>query len=288
MRKTLAGLGDSLVVVGGEGLWNVHVHVDDVGAAVEAGVAAGRPHRIRVTHFVEQVAASRAASRASAGTSGRAVVVLAFGDGLARLFRDAGGQVVEATTTTRPSTGELLAAVRGTGAREVVLVPNDREVVPTAEAAANLAEHEDGIRVAVIPTHTQVQGLAALAVSDPGRPFEQDLVEMAVAARHTRSGAVTIAARRAITTAGPCEPGDVLGAVEGDFTVVGSDLFDVSVEVINRLLGGGGELFTVLAGAEGEELAQRCATYLRASFPAVDVLVYDGGQDRYPLLFGVE
>jgi dihydroxyacetone kinase-like predicted kinase len=276
-----------LVVVGGEGLWNVHVHVDDVGAAVEAGVAAGRPHRIRVTHFVEQIAA-RAAPSAAGEATGRAVVVLAFGDGLAALFRDAGGHVVEVTTTTRPSTGELLAAVRGTGAREVVLVPNDRDVIPTAEAAATIAESEDGLRVAVIPTHTQVQGLAALAVSDPGRPFEQDLVEMAVAARHTRSGAVTVAARRAITTAGPCEPGDVLGAVEGDFTVVGSDLYDVSVEVINRLLGGGGELFTVLTGSEGEDLAQRCVAYLRETFPAVDVLVYDGGQDRYPLLFGVE
>jgi len=69
---------------------------------------------------------------------------------------------------------------------------------------------------------------------------------------------------------------------------VGSDLYDVSVEVINRLLGGGGELFTFLAGSEGEDLAQRCAAYLRETFPAVDVLVYDGGQDRYPVLFGVE
>ena len=288
LRKTLAGLGDSLVVVGGDGLWTVHVHVDDVGAAIEAGVTAGRPHRIRVTHFVEQIAAARAAAEPAGKTTGRAVVVLAFGAGLAGLFREAGGHVVEATTTSRPSTGALLAAVRATGAREVVLVPNDRDVVPTAEAAAKLAEDEEGIRVAVIPTHTQVQGLAALAVSDPGRPFEQDLVEMAVAARHTRSGAVTIAARRAITTAGPCEPGDVLGAVEGDYTVLGKDLYDVSVEVVNRLLGGGGELFTVLAGADGQDLAQRCAAYLRETFPAVDVLVYDGGQDTYPLLFGVE
>src|SRR4051794_1027950 len=115
LRKTLAGLGDSLVVVGGEGLWNVHVHVDDVGAAVEAGVAAGRPHRIRVTHFVEQVAAARAAANTPDEATGRAVVVLAFGDGLAALFREAGGHVVEVTTSTRPSTGELLEAVRATG-----------------------------------------------------------------------------------------------------------------------------------------------------------------------------
>ena len=75
-------------------------------------------------------------------------------------------------------------------------------------------------RVAVIATNAQVQGLAALAVHEPGRAFEQDILEMTAAARHARSGAVTVAARQAMTTAGPCEPGDVLGAIEGDFVVV--------------------------------------------------------------------
>ena len=78
---------------------------------------------------------------------------------------------------------------------------------------------------------------------------------MSAAARHARSGAVTVAARRAITTAGECDPGDVLGAVEGDFVVVGSDQFAVAVEVIERLLGGGGELFTVVAGVVFESPA---------------------------------
>jgi DAK2 domain fusion protein YloV len=293
LRSTLAGLGDSLVVVGGEGLWNVHVHVDDVGAAIEAGIAAGRPHRVRVTHFAEQVAKAHEraldrAARAKLERTGRAVVVLAFGTGLAELFAEAGAEVQVARSGRRPSTGELLETIRATGACEVVVVPNDRDVVPTAIAAARIAEQDDGIRVAVIPTHAQVQGLAALAVHDAGRPFEQDLVEMSAAARHARSGAVTVAARRAITTAGQCEPGDVLGAVEGDFAVVGDDLLRVALDVIGRMLGGGGELFTIISGVGGEELARQCAAHLAESHPMVDVAVYDGGQERYPLLFGVE
>jgi dihydroxyacetone kinase-like predicted kinase len=168
------------------------------------------------------------------------------------------------------------------------VVPNDRDAVPAAEAAARLAQADEGIRTAVIPTRAQVQGMAALAVHEPGRPFDQDLVEMTAAARHARSGAVTVAVRQAMTTAGPCEPGDVLGAVEGDFTVVGSDAFEVAVAVVDRLLGGGGELVTVVSGVGGEELAQRCAEHLASWHPGVDVLVYDGGQDRYPLLLGVE
>ncbi|HSJ20068.1 MAG TPA: DAK2 domain-containing protein [Nocardioidaceae bacterium] len=286
LRRRLAPLGDSLVVVGGDGLWNVHVHVDDVGAAVEAGIEAGRPYRIRVTHFAEQLERLSAAAETRRG-HGRKVVVVAAGEGLAALFTEAGAYVVPGAGR-RPSTGQVLEAIQACGGAEVVVLPNDRDSVAVAEAAAQAAREESDLRVAVIPTSVQVQGLAALAVHEPGRSFEEDLLHMTSAARHTRSGAVTIAARRAMTTGGPCEPGDVLGAVEGDFVLVGDDLFTVAVEVLERLLGGGGELVTVVAGAGGEELAERCASYLASTHPTVDSVVYDGGQERYPVLLGVE
>jgi uncharacterized protein len=286
LRRRLAPLGDSLVVVGGDGLWNVHVHVDDVGAAVEAGIEAGRPYRIRVTHFAEQLERLSAAAETRRG-HGRKVVVVAAGEGLAALFTEAGAYVVPGAGR-RPSTGQVLEAIQACGGAEVVVLPNDRDSVAVAEAAAQAAREESDLRVAVIPTSVQVQGLAALAVHEPGRSFEEDLLHMTSAARHTRSGAVTVAARRAMTTGGPCEPGDVLGAVEGDFVLVGDDLFTVAVEVLERLLGGGGELVTVVAGAGGEELAERCAAYLASTHPTVDSVVYDGGQERYPVLLGVE
>jgi fatty acid kinase len=286
LRATLGPLGDSLVVVGGDGLWNVHVHVDDVGAAVEAGIVAGRPHRIRVTHFAEQIGAR--AARAGARRTGRRVVVVAAGDGLGRLFAEAGATVVPGGPGRRPSTGQVLEALSGCGGAEVVVLPNDRDSVAAAEAAAQTARDELDVRVAVIPTSAQVQGLAALAVHEPGRTFEQDVLEMTAAARHARNGAVTVAARRAITMAGPCEPGDVLGAVEGDFVVVGDDLTAVATDVVERLLGGGGELVTLVAGQDGTDLAERTADYLARTRPMVDVVVYEGGQDRYPLLIGVE
>lgn len=286
LRRALAPLGDSLVVVGGEGLWNVHVHVDDVGAAIEAGLEAGRPHRVKVTHFAEQIGRTHAGARSE--RTGRAVVVVAAGPGLADLFAEAGARVVLGGPGRRPSTGELVRAVRESGAAEVVILPNDHDSVRVAEAAARTAEEDGGVRVAVVPSTAQVQGLAALAVHEPGRTFDQDLVHMTAAARHARHGAVTVAARQAMTTAGPCEPGDVLGAIEGDFVEVGSDAFDVARVVLDRLLGGGGELVTVVAGAGGEDLARRCADHLGAAYPTVDVVVYDGGQDRYPLLVSVE
>ena len=286
LRTALAPLGDSLVVVGGDGLWNVHVHVDDVGAAVEAGIEAGRPHRVRVTHFAEQL--ERRTTPRSVQRTGRAVVVVAAGAGLGDLFVQAGATVVPGGAGRRPSTGQLLEAITSAGAAEVVVLPNDRDSVAAAEAAARTAREESEVRVAVIATSAQVQGLAALAVHEPGRSFEQDVLEMTAAARHARSGAVTVAARQAMTTAGPCEPGDVLGAIEGDFVVIGDDLFTVATEVLERLLGGGGELVTLVGGADGGDLAERCADHLGATRPTVDVVAYAGGQQRYPLLIGVE
>jgi dihydroxyacetone kinase-like predicted kinase len=286
LRAALAPLGDSLVVVGGEGLWNVHVHVDDVGAAVEAGIVAGRPHRVRVTHFAEQVSAARERTSVRAG---RRIVAVAAGDGLASLFAQAGAAVVEGGPGRRPSTRDVLDAILATGAGEVVVLPNDADSVRVAQIAAQTAESDEGIRVVVVPTHAQVQGLAAVAVHEPGRGFDQDVLEMTATARHARHGAVTVAAKQAITMAGPCEPGDVLGVVEGDFAVVGDDLFAVATDVLDRLLGGGGELVTIVRGQEGtSDLAERCTAYVEAHHPHVDVLVYDGGQDRYPLLVGVE
>jgi DAK2 domain fusion protein YloV len=287
LRAALAPLGDSLVVVGGDGLWNVHVHVDDVGAALEAGIEAGRPHRVQVTHFADQVE-RQIRRRPAAQRAGRAVVVVAAGAGLGELFLQAGATVVPGGPGRRPSTGQVLEAVTSTGAAEVIVLPNDRDSIAAAEAAARTARAETDVRVAVIATNAQVQGLAALAVHEPGRPFEQDILEMTAAARHARSGAVTVAARQAMTSAGPCEPGDVLGAVEGDFAVVGDDLFTVAAVVLERLLGGGGELVTLVAGADSGDLAERCAAHLAVTKPTVDVVVYDGGQSRYPLLVGVE
>jgi DAK2 domain fusion protein YloV len=285
LRSSLQDLGDSLVVVGGEGLWNVHVHVDDVGAAVEAGIDAGRPRRIRVTHFAEQMSRAR---EKRAERRGRAVVAVVAGDGLAALFQEAGATVIETEPGRRPSTGEILAAIEQSHAEEVVVLPNDPDSVGVAAAAAAAAEEAGGVRVVVVPTRAQVQGIAAIAVHEPGRSFDSDVVHMTSAARSTRHGAVTVAARQAMTTAGPCEPGDVLGVVQGDFAIVGRDLLAVATDVLERLLGGGGELVTLVRGQEAGDLAEQCETWVEAHHPGVDVLRYDGGQERYPLLVAVE
>jgi DAK2 domain fusion protein YloV len=290
LRRRLARLGDSLVVVGGDGLWNVHVHVDDVGAAIEAGIDAGHPHRVRVTHFADradQLRRSRAAAQPPALGAARGVVAFAAGPGLAELFADAGAVVVE-RRGPRCSTGELLEAIRSTYASEVIVLPNDADTVSVAEIAARTAR-EEGVRAAVIPTRAQVQGLAAVAVRQPGRSFDEDVVAMTTAASHTRQGAITVAARDAMTMAGPCRKGDTLGIVEGDFALVGGTLEAAGVQVVERLLAGGGELVTLVTGLDcTPDLVTRIANRLEQTRPDVELAVLAGGQPRYPLLIGVE
>lgn len=285
LRARLGELGDSLVVVGGDGLWNVHVHTNDVGAAVEVGIEAGRPRRIRVTHFAEQI--SRARER-RATPRGRAVVAVVAGAGLETIFRDAGAEVLVAGPGLRPSTGEILAAIQGCGAEEVVVLPNDPDSLGVAQAAAAAAEESGDVRVVVVPTRAQVQGIAAIAVHEPGRNFGSDVVQMTSAARGTRHGALTIAAKQAITSAGPCEPGDVLGVLQGDFAIVGDDRFTVATQLLERMLGGGGELVTLVGGLDCGDLVERCEEWIEAHHTGIDIQVYDGGQERYPLLLAVE
>ena len=283
LRSALAPLGDSLVVVGGDGLWNVHVHVDDAGAALEAGITAGRPHRVVVNHL----ARSRG-EHAAEHVRGRSVVTTAAGPGLADLFTRAGAVVVDTAGGRHPRTAELVEVVVGCDAAEVVVLPNDRDLVAAAEAAGRQLR-DRGIRVAVIPTRAQVQALAALAVHDAGRSFDDDVVQMGAAAAHTRHGAVTVATRQAMTMAGRCDVGDALGVVDGDFAYVGEDLAAVAIDVVDRLLGGAGELVTLVSGTGApDDLVRRVERHVRASRPHVDVATYDGGQVGYPLLLAVE
>ncbi|MCG5214482.1 DAK2 domain-containing protein [Streptosporangium soli] len=280
LREDLDGLGDSLVVVGGDGLWNVHVHVDDAGAAIEAALRVGRPYRIKVTYLVARERTHRA------GTA-RGVVAVAAGGGLAGLFEQAGAVVVRREPGASVSLAEVIAAIREAG-EEVVVLPNDAAVREVAVAAAEVAR-EHGLVVSVLPTKASVQGLAALAVHDPLRRFDDDVVAMTDAAGHTRHGHVWVADREAMTSAGLCRPGDVLGVVDGDVALIGTALAGTAIEVADRMVAASSELVTLVSGSGGQDaLVHALRGHLTTARPDLDVVVIEGGQGGYPLLIGVE
>ncbi|MEV4352152.1 DAK2 domain-containing protein [Actinoplanes sp. NPDC049596] len=287
LRGVLDGLGDSLVVVGtgGDGLqtWNVHVHVaaGGIGPAMEAGVEAGRPYRISVTPLDDN---GHGPGEADRPVRKRGAVVVAAGDGLTSLFEAEGATVVD----RNPSTGEMLTAIAATGARCVVLLPNDANTHAVAVSAAREAE-KTGVRVSVVPTRSPVQALAALAVRDLTRPFADDVIAMAEAAGACRYGEVCTAQRDSLTVAGPCRAGDLLGLVDGEVHVIGDDLAAVSLQLLDRMLGGGGELATLVLGAGAPDgLEDKLRGYVARAWPFVELHSYAGGQPRYHLLVGVE
>ncbi|GAA2662077.1 hypothetical protein GCM10010412_035520 [Nonomuraea recticatena] len=181
----------------------------------------------------------------------------------------------------------MLAAIREAGS-EVAVLPNDEGVRAVAVAASEIAR-EDGVVVSVLPTKATVQGLAALAVHDPLRRFDDDVVAMTDAAGHTRYGHLTVADRQAFTSAGMCTPGDVLGMIDGDVAVIGGSLTEVAALIVDRMVAGGGELVTLVTGAGAPvRLAASVEERLADTRPDVEVVVYDGEQGGYPLLIGVE
>lgn len=293
MKQTLGRLGDSLVVVGGGGLWNVHVHVDDIGAAIEAGIAAGKPYRIKVTHL-EMADDLRRSGRdggdgaGDSGRTGRALVAVSHGPGVAALLQESGVTTVGAKPGRRPSTAELLDGIMRSGAREVILLPSDGDTRTVAEAAAGQARNE-GIRAAVIPTRSVVQSLAAAAVHDPGAHFDDDLVAMGRSSASTQYGAVTIAVRQAMTTAGVCEIGDVLGLLDGDIVVIAPTLAEAGKAIVTRMLERGGELLTIVTGEDAdEELLTSVAEAAEQDRPEIEIEIVRGGQPLWPLIFGLE
>jgi DAK2 domain fusion protein YloV len=279
LRAKLSNLGRSVLVVGSDELWNVHVHTDDPGEAIEAGLAVGRPNRIRVT------------SLASGGDleiciSARRIVAVANGAGIAEVLRDAGAVVISAFDSRRVTPEEWWQAT--IGASEVLLLPQDRHGVLSAQEA--LAEIRNaGIRVAVLPTRSTVQALAAIAVHDPLRSFDDDVVAMTSAASHTRYATLAFAKESNQKSQVVYSAGDAIGIIDGEIMVVGSELSEVAQNVLRRMLMGGGEILTLITGAEASgELAHQLSTLARSLIPEIVIAIHDGGQAWYPLLVGVE
>ena len=284
LRVRLDELGDSVLVVGGEDLWNVHVHVDDVGAAIEAGIEAGRPHRIAVTHFGDQERARTTPSARGAV----AVVACAAGEGWPRSSaQPARWWCVKDRACASPPVScwmpFVLPARDPCSFCPMTPLPSSRRRRPPRQPAT------PGIEVHVVRSQSAVQGIAALAVFEPTASAQDNLVAMSDAAAATRPGAVTVASKEAMTSAGPCYPGDVLGMVDGDVVAIGKDLAVMGAQVVARLLAGGGELLTVITGAGGgPELSAAVAESAREGGPDIEVSIIDGGQATYPLLLGVE
>jgi dihydroxyacetone kinase-like predicted kinase len=213
------------------------------------------------------------------------VVAVVASDGLAELFEGESARVVRCGPDG-VTEDQILDEVIASGAFEVVVLPNDSGLFAVAARAASRAR-EVGRDVGVVPTRSPVQGLAAIAVADPARRFADDVIAMAEAAAATRWAEVTVAEQEALTSAGRCQPGEALGSAEGDVVVIGTDLAAVSCDLLDRLLSAGGEMATLVVGAD-EALGDAVCRHLATQHPTIEVIRYDGSPDGIRLQIGVE
>ncbi|WP_244866026.1 DAK2 domain-containing protein [Rhodococcus sp. B50] len=295
LRSALDALGDSVAIVAGEsGCWSVHVHCCDPGAAVEAGLAAGALRRIDITCFALESARRGCGDSGTtvvpaytgAGEESRAVLAVVGGDGAAELFEAEGAQVLRAEEISVPD--ELLSAIRALPSRDVLVLPNGALSAQDVVAVGARARRE-GREVMFLPSSSVVQGLASLAVHDPMRATVDDAFAMSEAASCVRWGSLRYANERALTWVGTCEPGDSLGLAGHDVVVIEHDLVTAGASLLDRILAAGGELVTMLVGADAPDgLVEQLADHLDRRHPEIDVVVYQGGQRSDLLQLGVE
>ncbi len=293
-REVWAGIGDSIVIVGGEGLYNCHIHTDEVGPAIEAGIDAGRPRDIRVTDLNEQVIEERWVREGWAVQPDEevtpppptAVVAVVVGDGVGRIFRSLGVRVlVKGGQSMNPSTADLVAAVRATGSSQVVILPNNKNIRPVAEQVAGLVDEV----VTVVGTDSIVEGFAALLAYDPDASAEQNFAAMRDSAAHVVAGEVTQAVRDTTTDAGEVHVGDWIGlGAHGVLSIAGS-IAAASNELLSALVTTDHELITIIEG-DGATPAntRRITEFLGEMFPSLALEVHHGGQPLYPYFFGIE
>jgi uncharacterized protein len=296
-REVWAGIGDSIVVVGGDGLWNCHIHTDDIGAAIEAALDAGRPRQIRVTDLLEQVEEERWVREApptpeegGPGVLGArcttAVVAVVAGAGVGRLFRSVGVQaIVAGGQSMNPSTAQILEAVEACPADAVIILPDNNNIIPVAEQVVPLT----GKEVRVIPTRSLTEGLAAAFAYDPEGSGEANERAMRASVDNVVTGELTVAVRDAVTDAGPVKEGEYLGMTRDGIAVTAPTMADAAVRLLDSLLEEQHEIVTVLEGdAANAGATRRISEWLAEEHPDVMVEVHHGGQPLYPYLFSIE
>jgi len=286
LETELERLGDSLLVVGDPSALKVHVHTDDPGAALSLGTRAGTIEGVEIAdmHRQTEEREERLLAALPGGGSRSAVVAVVAGEGNRRLFEDLGAErIVEGGQTMNPSTADLLAAVDATAADEVVLLPNNSNVVMSAEQAARVA----GKPVQVVPTTSIPAGLAALVAFHNERSAEENSTAMRDAVAGVVTGEIAVASRDAAADGVPVRKGEFLALLDGCAVAAGADFDDVVRQLLEALLAEPRDVLTLLRGEDAppltgllDELAER--------YPELELDAHEGGQPHYPLLLSAE
>jgi DAK2 domain fusion protein YloV len=286
-RARLSELGTSLLVVGNGDLMRVHLHTRQPDAALAYGRSLGSISRVKVDNMETQVQrfmAGDVPTEPVVSTIG--VVAVAAGEGIQAAFRSVGiSNLVHGGQTMNPSTGEILEAIESTVAEQVVVLPNNKNIIAAAQQAAEQATK----RVAVVPSRSIPQGIAAVLALNPDLPFEQNVEAMEQALATVRSGEITRAVRSTTVEGRRVETGQLIGIVDGDLRVVADDLDEAVRACVEAMTTPEASLLTLYAGEDVRlEDAEALASSLQEAYPSLEVELVPGGQPHYLYYLSLE
>ncbi|MFD1394647.1 DAK2 domain-containing protein [Kroppenstedtia eburnea] len=292
-RTDMGRFGDSLLVVADDDLVKVHIHAEHPGETLTYAQRYGELTRIKIDNMWEQHATILDTEHRDPGenvsepvTKRYGLVAVAIGDGVSEIFRSLGVDVViQGGQTMNPSTEEIVQAVQGIPAEHVFILPNNKNIIMTAEQVTELVE----VPVTVLPTRTIPQGLAALLSFNEEADADTNQKRMMESVTDISSGEVTYAVRDSQYEGGTIKEGDFLGIREGRIEAVGADMLATSRELLNRMLANGGDMVTLLYGEDvTKDQVQELTHFLEQDYPDVECEVHYGGQPLYYFLFSVE
>ena len=284
-KKAWSEIGDSIVVVGGENIWNCHVHTNNIGAAVEAGISVGKPYEIRVTDLFEEIADNHY-DHDIADPVGCSVIAVANGAGIGEIFRSLGAtRIVSGGQSMNPSTADLLEAAEATASEHVIILPNNSNIVAVAEQVNS----QTSKTVRVVETHTVTEGFASLLGYDPEATSEKNQTGMSEASQMVESGEVTTAVRDSTSEVGEIKKGNFLGLQKGKVTVVAENIVEAATALLKKMIIDEHEIVTLISGEDSnEEETDEILAWINAEHEDLEVEVHEGGQPLYPYYIGIE
>ncbi|HFI2441243.1 TPA: DAK2 domain-containing protein, partial [Streptococcus suis] len=288
-RNYLNDLGDSLLVVNDDEIVKVHVHTEDPGLVMQAGLQYGSLVKVKVDNMREQHEAQVEKEETFQKPTEQkeyAIIAVAAGEGLTEIFKSQGvDYVISGGQTMNPSTEDFVNAIELVNARNVILLPNNKNILMAAQTAAEVAE----VAVKVVETKTLPQGFTSLLAFDPSRDLESNFSAMTASLAEVKSGSVTTAVRDTTIDGLEIHENDNLGMVDGKIVVSNPDMMETLVATFEKMLDEDSEIVTIYIGEDGnEELAQTLAEQLEEQFEDVEVEIHQGNQPVYPYLFSVE
>ena len=284
-KKAWSEIGDSIVVVGGENIWNCHVHTNNIGAAVEAGISIGKPYEIRVTDLFEEIAGNYH-DHDIADPVGCSVIAVANGDGIGEIFRSLGAtRIVNGGQSMNPSTADLLEAAEATASEHVIILPNNSNIVAVAEQV----DSQTSKTVRVVGTHTVTEGFASLLGYDPEATSDKNQTGMLQASQMVESGEITTAVRDSTSEIGEIKKGNFLGLQKGKVTVVAETIVEATNNLLKEMISDEHEIVTLVSGEDSNKKeTDEIVAWVNAEYEELEVEVHEGGQPLYPYYIGIE